>query len=242
MSARAPGLIMPSTKPRFYYGWVIVAVATLALAVSNGLSIGGIPVFYKSIREDFVLSGAIAPDRAESFIAFAATLTFLFSGLISPLAGWLIQKFPLKNLMLVGCGLLGGGLLLHATTHSEFAVYAARILMGISLGFVGVLPTVVLVSNWFVDRRGAALGILLTGTSIGGAVIPPIATPLIERFGWRTSMIALSGVIWGILAPAILLLVRSRPPLVDPMSESIGAAETHGALPKTDGITFGHAI
>src|SRR5829696_2289126 len=88
---------------RFYYGWVIVAIATLALIISNGLSIGGIPVFYKAIREDFVSSGAIAAGRAESFIAFGATLTFLFSGLVSPVAGWLIQKFPLKNLMLAGC-------------------------------------------------------------------------------------------------------------------------------------------
>jgi hypothetical protein len=59
---------MKSSK--IFYGWAIVAVATLALVVSNGLSIGGIPVFYKSIREDFVASGSIAAGNAESFIAF----------------------------------------------------------------------------------------------------------------------------------------------------------------------------
>ena len=78
---------MNETKSdRFYYGWVIVAVATLALVVSNGLSIGGIPVFYKAIREDLVASGAVAAENAESFIAFGASLTFLLSGLISPIA------------------------------------------------------------------------------------------------------------------------------------------------------------
>src|SRR5215217_515009 len=100
---------MPSTKPHFFYGWIIVGVAMLALVVSNGLSIGGIPVFYKSIREDFVSTGAVAADQAESFIAFGASLTFLFSGLVSPFAGWLIQRFPLKNVMLAGCTLLGAG-------------------------------------------------------------------------------------------------------------------------------------
>jgi len=233
---------MPPTKTRFYYGWVIVAIGTLALAVSNGLSIGGIPVFYKSIREDFVASGAVAADRAESFIATCASLTFLFSGLISPFAGWLIQKFPLKNLMLFGCGLLSGGLILHATTHSEFAVYAARIMMGVSLGFVGVLPTVVLVSNWFVERRGTALGILLTGTSIGGTVIPPIATPLIESFGWRTAMVALSAVTWAVLAPAIVFLVRSRPADLGLMPDGY---ETHGdptPAYAANGATFAEAI
>jgi MFS family permease len=200
-----------TNRTRHYYRWIIVAVATLALVVSNGLSIGGIPVFYKSIREDFVNSGAVAPANAESFIAFGASLTFLFSGLISPLAGWLIQKFPLKNLMLFGCAILGGGLLLHANANSVAAVYASRILMGISLGFVGVLPCVVLVSNWFEQRRGTGLGVLLTGTSVGGVVVPPLATPLIERFGWRTSMMLVSLLIWLLLAPLILFVVRTRP-------------------------------
>src|SRR6187549_238343 len=105
---------MRSSKTQIYYGWIIVAVATLALVVSNGLSIGGIPVFYKSIREDFVSAGSVAAGNAESFIAFGATLTFFFAGILSPIAGWLIQKFKLRNLMLVGCGLLGGALIVHS--------------------------------------------------------------------------------------------------------------------------------
>jgi MFS family permease len=217
---------------RSSYGWVIVAIATFALVVSNGLSIGGLPVFYKSIREDLVGAGAVAAENAESFIAFGASLTFLLSGLISPLAGWLIQKFPLKNLMLVGCFILGAGLLLHANSNSSGAVYAARILMGISLGFVGVLPCVVLVSNWFDERRGTALGLLLTGTSIGGVVIPPLATPLIERFGWRTAMILVSGLIWFVLAPLILLFVRTRP----------ATPEGVNYVRSGEGLTFGEAI
>lgn len=233
---------MTSTKTRIYYGWVIVAVATLALVVSNGLSIGGIPVFYKSIREDFVASGAVAGDRAESFIAFGASLTFLCSGLISPFAGWLIQKFPLKNLLLLGCLLLGGGLVLHSTAHSTALVYTARIMMGASLGFVGVLPSVVLVSNWFVRRRGTALGILLTGTSVGGVLIPPIATPLIERFGWRTAMMLVSLIIWLVLAPAIILLVRSMPADLGLLADGDDAKKEGPVAGASDGLSFAQAV
>jgi MFS family permease len=233
---------MSSTSTRFFYGWWIVAVATLALVVSNGLSIGGIPVFYRSIREDFVARGTVAASEAESFIAFGASLTFLFSGLISPLAGWLIQKAQLKILMLMGCALLGLGLLLLAAADSPAQVYGARVLMGISLGFVGVLPSVVLVSNWFVRRRGTALGILLTGTSVGGVVIPPIATPLIERFGWRTAIVLVSLLIWVVLAPAIALLVRSRPADANLLPDG---DHTETIAPDTTvkaGFTFGEAI
>lgn len=236
---------MTPTKTRnFYYGWVIVAVATLALIVSNGLSIGGIPVFYKSIRGDFVASGAVASEGAESFIAIGATLTFVLAGILAPFAGVVIQRFSLRTLMLAGSVVLGSGLLLHAFAHSAMAVYSARALMGVSLCLVGVLPSIILVSNWFVRRRGIALGVLLTGTSIGGVIIPQIATPLIAWLGWRNAMASLSLIIWLVLIPAIASLVRNKP-------EDLGlnvdgdddAAETLNELPlNTDGITLSQAI
>jgi hypothetical protein len=91
---------LPENSSR--YGWVIVAVAMLALVVSNGLSIGGLPPFYKPLREEFVAIGAIGADHAESFIANGANITFLMSGVFSLLGGWLVTKFRLKPMMIVG--------------------------------------------------------------------------------------------------------------------------------------------
>ncbi len=231
---------MKSSK--LFYGWAIVAVATLALVVSNGLSIGGIPVFYKSIREDFVAAGSVAPGNSESFIAFGATLTFFFAGILSPIAGWLIQKFKLRNLMLVGCGLLGGALIVHSQTSTPWVVYSARTLMGVALCLVGVLPSIVLVSNWFVRRRGLALGILLTGTSIGGVVIPQIATPLITAYGWRSAMLGLSFLIWLLLVPAIILLVKDRPQDFGLLPDGSAVLPDTPIVATTIGFSLGEAL
>jgi MFS family permease len=200
-----------SGQNKFYYGWVIVAVSTLALIISNGLSTLGIPVFYPWIRTEFVESGAVDAGSAESFIANGATLTFLVAGFFSPVAGYLIQKFRIRNLMVLGCIILGSGLLLHSQTEKPMIVYLSRILMGMSLGFVGVLANMVLVSNWFRRLRGTALGIVTTGTSIGGFIIPLIATPLISSYGWRTAMIIVSLLIWLVLLPAIIFFVKDKP-------------------------------
>ena len=236
--AQIPDLMISRVSGKFFYGWVIVAVATLALVVSNGLSIGGIPVFYKAIREDFVSSGAVAADRAESFIAFGATLTFFFAGILSPLAGWLIQRFPLRRLMLAGCLILGIGLIAHSQTNNPYVVYAARTAMGISLCLVGVLPSIVLVSNWFVRRRGLALGILLTGTSIGGVVIPQIATPLITSYGWRNAMLIVSFLTWLVLVPAIVFLVKDRPADAGVLPDG----EPKNEVIVTTGLTLSEAV
>lgn len=232
----------PTKKREFYYGWVIVAVATLALVVSNGLSIGGIPVFYKAIREDFVASGAVVSEGAESFIAFGATLTFFFAGMLSPFAGWLIQRFRLRTLMLTGCVMLGLGLIVHSQTSNATVVYAARALMGASLCLVGVLPSIVLVSNWFVRRRGLALGILLTGTSIGGVVLPQIATPLIATYGWRTAMVVVSLLIWLLLIPAILFFVTDKPEEIGSQPDGEPPLDTKEVNVPVSGLTLVQAL
>lgn len=228
---------------KFFYGWAVLAVATLALVVSNGLSIGGIPVFYKSIREDFVASGSVASTNAESFIAFGATLTFFFAGILSPIAGWLILRFRLRSLMLVGCGLLGAALIVHSQTSTPWVVYAARTVMGVSLCLVGVLPSIVLVSNWFVRRRGLALGILLTGTSIGGVVIPQIATPMISAYGWRSAMLGLSLLIWLLLIPAVFFLVQDKPQDLGLVPDGFLPGSDEGSIAApTTGLSVGEAL
>lgn len=212
------------------YAWAILAVTTFGLIVSNGLSIGGIPVFYKEMQADLVGSGAVAAERAQLFIANAGTITFLMSGVFSMAGGWLIARYSVKLLMVLGCLALGGGLVLHAFANSAEAVYLSRFLMGVSLGFVGVAPSVVLVSNWFIERRGTALGILLTGTSLGGVTIPFIAAPLIAAYGWRNAMLAVSLLVWAILLPAILFLIKDAPRPADASSAELR------------GMTLGEAV
>jgi MFS family permease len=235
-----------ATKSGFFYGWIIVAVSTLTLIISNGLSIGGIPVFYKPIQTDLIASGAILASEAQSVIANGATLTFLLAGFSAPFAGYLIQKISLRLLMCVGCVILGSGLLLHSQATSVNVIYFSRILFGISLGFFGVMTNVVLVSNWFRRLRGTALGIVLTGTSIGGVLIPLAATPLILQFGWRTAMILISLLIWLVLFPAIILLVKNRPADIGLLPD--GEIENNGRKPqgegqiKESGLTLGEAL
>jgi MFS family permease len=222
------------TENRSSYGWVIVAVSTLALVVSNGLAIGGLPPFYKPVREEFAVLGAIDASTAESFIANSANITFLMSGVFSLIGGWLITRYRLKPLMIVGCALLGGGLILHSQAETASMVYLSRFLMGASLGFIGVAPNVVLVSNWFHVGRGTALGIVLTGTSLGGTIIPLIAAPLIASYGWRNAMLAISALIWLILLPAILLFVKERTVVTDPSENDTPE--------RAEGMTLGAAI
>ena len=195
----------------FFYGWIIVGISTLALLISNGLSIGGIPVFYKPIQEDLLRLGMVTAQTKDSVTGLGAGLTFLLAGVFSLVVGLLIQIYSLKMLMLVGSVILGGGLAFYSQATAPWQIYLSHSLLGLSLGLVGVMVQTVLIANWFRRRRGLAMGIVLTGTSFGGALIPIVARPLIESYGWRTALLMISSIVWLILIPAVLFLVKDKP-------------------------------
>ncbi|MCA1590509.1 MAG: MFS transporter [Acidobacteria bacterium] len=232
----------PKRRPLFY-GWVIVAISTLALLVSNGLSIGGIPVFYKPIQEDFLSLGTVTTQTADRVTGDAASLTFLLAGIFSLVVGSLIQRFSLKSLMVAGCFFLGGGLIFYSRATMPWQVYVSHSLLGLSLGLVGVMIQTVLIANWFLRRRGTAMGILLTGTSFGGVLIPLIARPLIASYGWRPAIFILSLAVWLILLPAIIFFVKDRASDIgenfDGVREKI---ETANENISGGGLTLGEAM
>jgi len=106
---------------------------------------------------------------------------------------------------------LGGGLALYSQADAAWHVYLSHALLGLSLGLVGVMMQTVLIANWFRRRRGTAMGIVLTGTSIGGVLVPIVARPLIQAYGWRAAMLMLSAVVWVVLLPVIIFVVRGKP-------------------------------
>lgn len=224
------------------YRWVILVVATVGLVINNGLTIGGIPVFSRPIQTDFVATGMITAETAQSFIANASIITFLMSGISSFAGGWMLRYVSIRNLMLVGCLMLGAGFVLHSTAKTVELVYFSRFLMGTSLGLVGVTPSVILVSNWFGRRRGTALGILLTGTSVGGFVMPVIFAKTVEVYQWRTAMLIVSGFVWLILLPTVVLFVREPAATFDTDSDVMARTEYVREVAPITGLTLSEAL
>jgi MFS family permease len=133
---------MDQTKTKtsgFFYGWIIVGFSTFALLVSNGLSIGGIPVFYKPIQQDLLQMGTVTAQTKDSVTGLAAGLTFLLAGIFSLVVGLLIQKYSLRMLMLAGSVILGIGLAFYSQAGAPWQIYLSHSLLGLSLGLVGVM-------------------------------------------------------------------------------------------------------
>jgi predicted MFS family arabinose efflux permease len=108
-------------------------------------------------------------------------------------------------------------------------VWVFGLTMALANGLANSIPSMAVVSRWFHASRGKALGIAAIGTSVGGVLLPALVRWWLESAGWRTTLDYLALCVLGLMLPAVLLLVRSRP-------EDVGLAAEGGAdLPREPG-------
>ncbi|MCU0249744.1 MAG: MFS transporter [Vicinamibacterales bacterium] len=187
---------------RYFYGWVIAGCAFFTLLVTNGLTFAGITVFDESMLREFGWS--------RGTLKFRDLLTMGLAGLLSPLAGAIADKYGVKRLMAFGAATLVAALLLYGQVGSALQMYLVHVMFAVVLASCGIVMAVILVSRWFVAKRGTATGIAMVGTSMGGALFPALGGMLVGPFGWRSSLMVYA-IFPAVLLAVILLLVRERP-------------------------------
>jgi MFS family permease len=178
----------------FSAGWRIVLTAMLGVAFS------GTNILLYSI-------GAIAPELSDTFgwshgaIQLSALVSILVTLISLPVVSILSDKFGVRIVTLASIILASLSLFLHAFLPNQIVVL--YLLAGLTAAScAGTLPLTwtKMVTNWFHDRLGLALGLTLLGTGLGGALLKPITAGLIAEFGWRGAYIGLAAL------PLILVL------------------------------------
>lgn len=189
-------------SPRFFYGWVMVGLAFVLQGVGFGSQyITG--VLFEPLQRRLAVSAAVV-----SLITMSATTAI--TAVLSPGCGVLLQRYPLRWFITAGFAAVGLGYvgLAFAVTWWQVALlYATAFTVGV---LVSLLAGATLVSNWFVGRRGLALGIATAGSSFAGGLIPPIAANGIATFGLPATSLAL-GVTILLLVPLAWWLTVDRP-------------------------------
>jgi len=158
-------------------------------------------VYFLPLQAEFGWSRAL--------LSAGYSLSHVESGILGPFEGWLTDRFGPRLVVIVGLILLGAGFILLSMIHSIVAYFIAFILISAGSSLSGFLPLQVAIVNWFVRKRGLALGIAMSGAGLGGVIVPLIAWSLTIH-GWRTTAFASGLIIWLIGIPTALLL-RHKP-------------------------------
>jgi sugar phosphate permease len=181
----------------------VAATGFLSLFSIVGIMFYGLPFFFDFWVKDFGWSRATVTS-GNMFGKIIIGPLFGFA------AGWIIDRFGPKKLMLFGiiiCGLAVIGLS-RMTSLVEF--YSLYLLMALGYMCGGPLPNQVLTSRWFSKSRGKAMGIAYLGIGFGGMLVPQIAKWINIQMGWRSSLVVL-GVLMIIVALPMALFVRENP-------------------------------
>jgi sugar phosphate permease len=187
---------------RIFYGWWIVAIGCVFDAVKGGTYNTGFTLYFLPVLDEMHLS------RAATSLPFS--LAKLESSLAGPVAGYLIDRFDVRVMLVLGTIVAGLGFVLLSFTHSYLLfliVFIGPVTTGFQLGFNHA--ALAAVNHWFRRKRGLAMAVVQTGQSIGGVVILPLVAFLVLRYGWRAAALA-SGVVVLMLLP-LAFLVRRAP-------------------------------
>jgi MFS family permease len=162
----------------------VTSTAFLSLFSLVGLTVYGLPLFYDFFVNDLGWSRA----RVTSGNAFGKVIVGPLFGFV---AGWFIDRFGPRRLMLAGIVMGGLGVIGLSRVNALWMFYACYLF--IALGYVcgGPLPCQVMLSRWFDKARSKAMGIAYIGIGVGGAVVPLLAAWLVKSFNWHQALVLL---------------------------------------------------
>jgi MFS family permease len=190
----------PASRRQSYQA---AATAFVVLFFIVGVALWGLPFYYDFMVQQFGWTRAqVTSGNALSKLVVGPAFGFL--------AGWIIDRFGPRRMMMIGI-LMAGAALVGLGSISSLGMFYFFYLFN-ALGYVcgGPLPNQVLLTRWFDRSRGKAMGFAYLGIGIGGATVPWISHALVQHFGWQTALRIL-GVSIIVVALPLAFLLREPP-------------------------------
>ena len=212
----------------WYFGWNIVAAATLLTLLTVGMRMGVGP-FFLPIAQDLGFS--------RSLLSGIVAIGMLCYGLAMPLAGMLVARHGTRFVLLLGTAIVVVSIIWSVNAHSATSFFLAfGVLLSIGLGFTSPVTLTPVLTRWFTRRRGMALFFLSTGSMAGIAIMTPVLTFAIESTHWQSTLLGFAVVFTAVTVPLTLFVIRDNAPEHTDLSpEQIASAKTtrHTAIPES---------
>ena len=206
-------------QPRIFLGWWIVAAAFVIYFMSVGV-LGTGTVYFKALSAEF------GWNRGE--LAGAFSLGFLLAGAATPLWGRVADRRGPRAAFLPGVILTGTLCILQSRIWNLTSLYVINVLLAVAAAGISLIPVSVILSNWFVQKRGRAIGLAYAGEGFGGLILTPVVGALVVTIGWRYAY-AVSGVVFLAVLLPVALWIKNRPEDVGLRPDGLDASAVHSA-------------
>jgi len=189
-----------------FYGWKIVAASIIILAVGLGM--------FFSTNSLFVIPVSEAFDVSRGEFTFHRTIITLVGAASMAFYGKAVQRFGVRKILLTGSVMLGLITIGYSFAQNLWHFYVLAFVHGIFFHALGFMVIGILVSDWFTDKKGFATGMAFAGSGLGGAIMIPIVSQVMQITDWRFAFRFMGVLGIAILVPVIYFMVKEKPEML----------------------------
>jgi len=196
---------MEMKSKNVFYGWHVAISCSLIYFFVNSMTLFVPQNLFPTFIEEFSLN------REQASLTVRNTL--LFAALLSPFSGILIDKYGVTVVMRIGIIVMAFTYSFYPFASSIETLYRLHILMAAGLVMTGLGPNVIIVSNWFNKHRGKVVGMVVASSSLGGATLPLLISPIVSNpdWGWRWGFGLLAVLFWIFAVIPVYKIIRPSP-------------------------------
>jgi len=183
--------------------WLVASLAFIVLGFSRGIH-SSFGVFNVALLDTFGWS------RGATAGIFSIVLTV--DAILSPLVGYLLDRYGSKKISIAGCLALVLGLFLSSQVSTLWQLYISfGVILAVGFTFTGMVPHVFLISEWFSSHRASAIGFVYAGTGLGIMLLAPLSEWLISSYGWARAFETYAAIVVIGLLPVVWLFYDHGP-------------------------------
>ena len=212
-------------KPRYFYGWNIIGAAMLAELSYAEHHSSVLGFFMKPFNTTFGWS--------RTQVSGVQSVARLVEAVAAPIAGPFIDRYGARVLMPIGAIIVMLTMLGISQVNSLWAFYLLRGgLIAIGFTLMGWLVLNVALNNWFVRKRGRAIGIARAGGTLSNILIVPLTVWVLAVYGWRMMFIIFAVLtVLVVLIPSAIIM-RRRPEDIGQYPDGIEPVSAEVAEPR----------
>lgn len=192
---------MKSSK--IFYGWWIVLGAAIMLAVLGPAAVAVANVYQAPVVAEFGITN--------SQFAISNSFVLCMGIFLSPFVSKRLAEGNFKRNYMVSLLIYAFAYMGYGFAQNMIVFYLLSFLVGYGSLGTTVLPATMLISNWFIEKRGLAVSLALSGLGVGGVVFSQFVTFFIEQVGWRQTYMLYGAVMLVVIVPILLFLIKAKP-------------------------------
>lgn len=189
--------------PSLYYGWLVVGTLAITEPISWGILFYGFGVMLTPTQQEMGWS--------QAQLTGAFSLMLLISGIAAVPVGRWLDRHGARGLMTVGSCLATLAIIGWAQVQTLAGFYTLWAAIGVINAMILYEPAFAVTATWFVRQRTQALTVLTFGGGLASVIFVPLATALVEAYGWRNALWILAAVLAVTTIPLHALFLRRAP-------------------------------